>query len=394
MAGHPNLLFSILSFLGFVLLSICLPWNMKAWNTGACCYIIWTALTCLTLFINSVVWEGSVSDVAPIWCDISAKLIIGISSAIPAASLCMDRRLYLMISKRQVAINKIEKRRVLLEDLAIGVGIPVLQMIVHYIPQGHRYDIAEDLGCSPSTYNTWVAYVLFVSWPLVIGVVDAVYCVLNLIHINRKANADLFVSDQGDNALDKQRYWRLMIVSIVASLTTLGFSSFFLAHDLTTLRMSPWISWEDTHFHFSHVGLIPALIWRNSASWVMALTRWIVVICAFLFFAIFGTSKEAIRNYRAALLVVCGWFKRRELEEKEPSLDQGSKFSSDSIILDISLPSPTIAFDIDLERASHEGPRNLWVNRSPVNAPASFIARPMRALLPLSPGAPPPYSTY
>ncbi|KAF9264934.1 STE3-domain-containing protein [Marasmius fiardii PR-910] len=76
--------------------------------------------------------------------------------------------LYLMISKRQLAINKNEKLRVLLEDLAIGVGIPVLEMILHYIPQCHRFDILEDLDCYPSTYITWVGYALIFSWFLVI----------------------------------------------------------------------------------------------------------------------------------------------------------------------------------------------------------------------------------
>jgi hypothetical protein len=44
-----------------------------------------------------------------------------------------------------------------------------------YIPQGHRFDILEDIGCFPSTYNTWVAYVLVFAWPLAIGVVSAAY---------------------------------------------------------------------------------------------------------------------------------------------------------------------------------------------------------------------------
>ena len=48
--------------------------------------------------------------------------------------------------------------------------------IAEYIPQGHRYDIYEDIGCYPATYNTWVAIVCVTGWPIAIGCVSAVYC--------------------------------------------------------------------------------------------------------------------------------------------------------------------------------------------------------------------------
>ena len=44
-----------------------------------------------------------------------------------------------------------------------------------YIVSGHRFDIYEQLGCYPFTYNTPVAYPLSELWPLVIGLVSAVY---------------------------------------------------------------------------------------------------------------------------------------------------------------------------------------------------------------------------
>lgn len=44
-----------------------------------------------------------------------------------------------------------------------------------YIPQGHRFNIFEDVGCYPFTYNTWVAYLLVSCPPVAIGCVSAVY---------------------------------------------------------------------------------------------------------------------------------------------------------------------------------------------------------------------------
>lgn len=79
-------------------------------------------------------------------------------------------------------------------DLLIGLGIPVLQMILRmlllasrfpslpflsapeFVVQGHRYDIWEDVGCYPTTVNTPPAYPLSFVWGPVIGLISAVYC--------------------------------------------------------------------------------------------------------------------------------------------------------------------------------------------------------------------------
>lgn len=119
--------------------------------------------------------------------------MVGSAVAIPCASLCINRRLYHISSANTVTITKAEKRRAIMVDLAIGVGIPVLQMVMRmlnfyhlrrlyltsyleYIVQGHRYNIFEDVGCYPFTYNTPVAYVLVITWPIVIGLISGVYC--------------------------------------------------------------------------------------------------------------------------------------------------------------------------------------------------------------------------
>ncbi len=51
-----------------------------------------------------------------------------------------------------------------------------LSRCLEYIPQGHRFNIYEDIGCYPFTYNTWVAVVLVYIIPIIVGLVSAVYC--------------------------------------------------------------------------------------------------------------------------------------------------------------------------------------------------------------------------
>jgi pheromone a factor receptor len=107
----------------------------------------WTAVACLNQFINSIVWDKNAINYAPVWCDIckimaniywnynlmghkASRIIIGTAVAIPAASLCINRRLYRIASVRRVMITKAEKRRQVMVDLAIGLGLPFLEMIL------------------------------------------------------------------------------------------------------------------------------------------------------------------------------------------------------------------------------------------------------------------------
>lgn len=56
--------------------------------------------------------------------------MVGTAVAIPAASLCINRRLYRIASVRRVMITKAEKRQQVMVDLAIGLGLPILEMVL------------------------------------------------------------------------------------------------------------------------------------------------------------------------------------------------------------------------------------------------------------------------
>jgi hypothetical protein len=103
--------------------------------------------------------------------------------------------------------------RAVLIDLAIGVGIPILVMILrtftndihtlsfthlHHqtelIVQGHRFNIYEQIGCFPMTYNTKAAYPLVFAWPTIIGSISAVYCGKHRITLVTLSNTQLLRS--------------------------------------------------------------------------------------------------------------------------------------------------------------------------------------------------------
>jgi len=86
---------------------------------------------------------------APVYCDIcksfdalsleyplilsshtaATRIQVAINVAMPACSLCINRRLYKIATMKAVVFTRSEKRRAVIYDLLIGVGIPILQII-------------------------------------------------------------------------------------------------------------------------------------------------------------------------------------------------------------------------------------------------------------------------
>ena len=117
----------------------------------------------------------------------ASRFQIGLGIAIPSAVLVILFRLYKISSMSNTGMTKAEKRRSIIIDLSVGLGIPFLYMplggcfpytrnsmrgLTHsleYIVQSNRFNIIEDIGCMWTVYNTPVAWILFHPWPLFIS---------------------------------------------------------------------------------------------------------------------------------------------------------------------------------------------------------------------------------
>ncbi|KAJ6501198.1 pheromone B alpha 1 receptor, partial [Mycena vitilis] len=296
----PNWLFSLFAFVGFLCSAIPLPWHLEAWNTGTCLYMIWTALTCLVFFIDSVVWSGNTIDWSPTWCDICMFPFFFSScypnvNATPLTSAQRRTSSTASISRSPRA----QKRKAIVIDLAIGLGLPLLQIPLQYIVQGHRYNIFEDIGCLGETFETPVAVVLFHLPPILVGCVSAVYCTLSIRSFYR-SRVQLKELLSSNNNLNLNRYIRLMCLASTDLLFTIPLSIWVLWVNVSVVGLSPWVSWADTHSNFSRVVQVPGVFWRADVYTAASLetTRWATVACALLFFGYFGFADEALKNYR------------------------------------------------------------------------------------------------
>ncbi|TDL17045.1 fungal pheromone STE3G-protein-coupled receptor [Rickenella mellea] len=300
---HPTYpIFPIIIFLSFVATLLPLAW-IKRDNTGLLLLVLWLAIACLNQFINSVIWHGNTRNFVPVWCDISSRLIVGISVGIPCSALCMTRRLYHVCSMKALLLTTIQKRRALVEDMCICVGIPFLQVVIHYVVGGHRYAILEDIGCYPATYNSWLAYVLAYSWPVIIGFLNGIYSVLTIRAIIRSGKEIDKCFEEKD---EKKHYCRRIAFALGMIIFDGPFAVVSMTFDLTTMPLYPYNGWKETHVNYSHVVNVPAAVWRLNPTWNAALemARWILILDTMVYYGIFGTSREAINAYKKAFWTV------------------------------------------------------------------------------------------
>ncbi len=91
----------------------------------------------------------------------------------------------------------------------------------------------------------------------------------------------------------------MALAAVEASLTT-PLACFSVYLNATGSTVEPYINWANVHYNFSRVEQIPSLIWRSDPMTVLSLelTRWVVVLCAFVFFGFFGFAEEARKRYR------------------------------------------------------------------------------------------------
>ena len=176
--------------------------------------MLWTGIGCLIQCINSIVWNNNMVNRAPVYCDIGELIDalsckhslticypivthfqIGLNVAIPACSLCINRRLFKITRGKVVMVTPSEKRRAVFIDLIICIVPPILQMIVReflfslffstgcshgfnaeYVVALNRYNIYEDYGPVYSNHLMPETFILFFAWPVVIGCISLVYC--------------------------------------------------------------------------------------------------------------------------------------------------------------------------------------------------------------------------
>ncbi|KAI0061291.1 STE3-like pheromone receptor [Artomyces pyxidatus] len=352
-----NTVFSAFSFLGFLICAIPLYWHLEAANVGVCLFIAWTALGCLISSVNSIVWRNNVENIAPVWCDISGRLLLGVSVALPAASLCITRRLHAITS-----LSLTGKQHQLAVDLLIGLGIPVLQMILAYVVQMHRFDIFEGVGCWIPISNNPLSFVLVYTWPIMISVVSAWFGVISLYRfVQGRREVNSIVASTA--SLHRARYIRLVILACADVVATIPLTSYATYTWARSESYQQWAGWAAVHNHFSFVGQYPAAHWRANHQMAtrVELVRWLNVVAAISFLLVFGFADGALRHYRMVLMFIARCLRitrherkkrRRSAPPERPPQDSNPKKGQAHVEYLDTAPGSTLSLE-EQDRASN-----------------------------------------
>jgi len=231
--------------------------------------------------------------------------------------------------------SKTQKRRAMICDLSLIIGLPFLILSLWIIVQPFRFEIIEELGCYGSAYS-YIGYILLFAPSLAMSLGSALLAPLTIrVFLRHRKEMDEFLSSGQD--VTHNKYTRLTIIACLDTLVNLPVSvailAFNIAEGKTDTYNFPYVSWGNVHngsggkfpgFTLSSVFQESADVWMASrfGSFAVKWTEWFYVFHGLVFFAAFGTTPEMCQYYRSAFWFLperLGYERRRLLEEQSTS---------------------------------------------------------------------------
>ncbi|KAJ3568208.1 hypothetical protein NP233_g5864 [Leucocoprinus birnbaumii] len=283
-------------FVAAFLVLIPFPWHWQARNVPTLSLMTWLFVVNLIDGVNSLLWAGSAAIKVPVWCDIVTKVQMGATFALPVSCLCLCVHLERISSTRQAQSTPNQKNRRMISDVFLCWIAPMVYMALHYVVQGHRFDIVEDFGCRASIYDSVQSILLLWLPPLFVAVCTIIYACSALHHFLQHRLAFARLLQDNHSALTPSRYFRLMSMVIVQIIWLSFVLSINVAFN-SRHGLRPWISWSNVHSNFSRIGQFPTMLIPPSDLRWTYLLWWSLRISAFLFFIFFAFGQDAIREY-------------------------------------------------------------------------------------------------
>ncbi|KAI0316297.1 pheromone A receptor-domain-containing protein [Amylostereum chailletii] len=291
-----------------MLLTILITSLRQHWNTGVFMLCLWLSIWSLDQSVDTVVWSDNADNKAPVWCDISSHIRLAASVGVPACSLIITRRLCNIARLRTIdAFSKHERRIHCVQDLFVGIGLPILVMgPFYYVVQANRFQIAEDVGCGNDIIPSGLTTILVEVWPVILPLLSAVLYCPRIIWTFYRQRRDVEAFLRSNGSVDRSRYFRILAVGGLDILFTLPSGALLLlvytAHDVGSGNYPLY----PEYLHHQRAArawapvFLSAVEWRSN-SWVrfdVYLSQWLYPILSLLIFAIFGLAEDARATYR------------------------------------------------------------------------------------------------
>ncbi|KAI0776713.1 GPCR fungal pheromone mating factor [Trametes elegans] len=299
------------AFIGAFLVLIPVPSHWRARNYATVSLVAWLFVLDIVYGVNASIWSDNVRVRLLVWCDITTKLTIGASVALPAAAMCICKHLELVASGRVVRVTYGDKQRRMYFDLAMCYLLPVVIMALHYVVQGHRFDIVEAFGCQPATYYSIPG--VFIVWfpPLLLAFISMVYASLALYHFLRHRITFAAVLQNSNTSITPNRYLRLMALAVTEIIWQVVLTVLPM-YDNISPGLRPWTTWADVHSDWLRVDQYVLADFLQSYKAQMFALFLAIPASSLLFFIFFGFGEQAVKDYRH----IYDWIRQKVFRQK------------------------------------------------------------------------------
>ncbi|VDB94034.1 unnamed protein product [Peniophora sp. CBMAI 1063] len=262
----------------------------------------WVLTGVLLVFLQSVIWSHTDKNVAPVFCDISTRLQIGINAGIPACILLIMRRLWLVIGG-DLELGGYKLAKDALIDYLFGIAFPVLQMVLYYVVQGTRFQIIEGYGCMSGVYFSGVSFLLLDVWPLLFAIGSiSLYSWRVMLHLQRHKRI-ISRMLRGRAVSDSTHHVRAFVLASAGTLFSLpvALMTTYDVYLLATPTPVFWPGWKVIHTDWDPV-LLSAQDWRGSplSSTVIYWDQWVNAVLSVAIFILFGLNQSSRATYLKA----------------------------------------------------------------------------------------------
>ncbi|KAK9466015.1 pheromone A receptor-domain-containing protein [Lipomyces arxii] len=290
MLNAPLLVCSIIS----LLLSIApLLWNFRQRNLAAILFIIYVIIGNICIIMNASVFGGP--NVMTYWdgkiyCDIISRVQQVCSNGV-AVSLAVVARTLAGILSRKVLLthSPSDRRREIVIQLALCIGIPLVLLSLYYIYQPYRYMLIQFSGCLAAYDDSWVAFILFIIWQPVFALITSIYSGLTVYRYFRRRQEFRQILQSSQSGLTVSRFARLLFFCVSMVVVELPLSLYNLIRNVENGVHA--FHWNVTHNEqkWSVIPRIPMTYTRPD--------MYFYLICSIMLFVYFGFGVDARTVY-------------------------------------------------------------------------------------------------
>ncbi|KAG8836967.1 a-factor receptor [Serendipita sp. 400] len=298
--GYP--IFCIIS----ALLSIIpIPSHYRAGNIAIIAIGLWSFGGNVIAATNTIVWHGNLRNPHPVWGDISQAYFSVMNFGLSSATLHVQYTLWRVARNRKLWMTPRQRRWQKFWAYFFGYGVPILFVVLHYIVQGHRYNVVEDLGPTPTTYLTTMSFAIYYIWDPIFCIIAFVFAILTFITCRRyqKEVTNMFNLSKKHSA---NEYRRLFLLTGVLVFIHFPFTFWVVVVNAVKYDVDPWISWDDTHFDYMRIEYWSRSVVESidgmAAGW--SVSYWAVGLTGYFYFLCYGTGSESLRQYKQAISYV------------------------------------------------------------------------------------------